>query len=128
MPNPFAEVQLKKSKPRTPNLQSRTDLDEITEEQPAPIKQRPTVAVKPFLKPSLPQKPQLDNPLSKPARKLPQIPPAIAKKPPAIGGSSSNGSSISSSSSTSSSSSGSVAALKAKLNLEQIASAGGIKR
>ncbi|XP_029723326.2 disintegrin and metalloproteinase domain-containing protein 12-like [Aedes albopictus] len=129
VPNPFAEVQLKKSKPRTPNHQSRTDLDEITEEQPAPVKQRPTVAVKPFLKPSLPQKPQLDNPLSKPARKLPQIPPAIAKKPPMVGGSSSsNGSSISSSSSTSSSNSGSVAALKAKLNLEQIASAGGIKR
>ncbi|XP_021693626.1 disintegrin and metalloproteinase domain-containing protein 12 [Aedes aegypti] len=132
-PNPFAEIQLKKTKPRTPHLQSRTDLDEITEEQPSPtvmaIKQRPTVAVKPFLKPSLPQKPHQDN-LSKPARKLPQIPPVIAKKPPTVGGSSSNGSSNSSNSSISSSgsSSTSVAALKAKLNLEQIASAGGIKR
>ncbi|XP_062558131.1 disintegrin and metalloproteinase domain-containing protein 9-like [Armigeres subalbatus] len=132
-PSPFAEVQLKKIKPRTPNLQSRTDLDEIIEEQPnapsiagtAAAKQRPTVAVKPFLKPSLPQKPQQDN-LSKPARKLPQIPPAIVTKKPTTIGATSSGSDGSSNSSSSNVSS--VAALKAKLNLEQIASAGGIKR
>ncbi|XP_065088843.1 zinc metalloproteinase-disintegrin-like EoMP06, partial [Ochlerotatus camptorhynchus] len=119
-PNPFAEVQLKKIKPRTPNLQSRENLDEIIEERshpPTVQKQRPTVSVKPFLKPSLPQKPPQTNPDNqqsnpKPARKLPQIPPPIAKK-------TAEGSNKGSSSS--------VAALKAKLNLEQL-SGGGSKR
>ncbi|XP_058455349.1 disintegrin and metalloproteinase domain-containing protein 12-like [Malaya genurostris] len=139
--NPFASVTLKKVKPRTPNL-SRENLDEITEECFDPKKPtRPVVAPKPLSpksqdltsspKPSLPQKPSqsFDNQLGegkpKTARKLPQIPPAasnrsrppLTRKPAIRDGE--DGMTVVGSN-------GNLAALKAKLNLDQVA--GGIKR
>ncbi|XP_058811706.1 disintegrin and metalloproteinase domain-containing protein 12-like isoform X2 [Topomyia yanbarensis] len=134
--NPFGAVTLKKVKPRTPNL-SRENLDEITEEGSTQKPTRPPVVTKPSPKldlssnpkPSLPQKPQQsrDNQLGegkpKVARKLPQIPqtassksrPPLTRKP-----------AIRDDGDASGASSGNLAALKAKLNLDQVA--GGIKR
>ncbi|XP_055617337.1 disintegrin and metalloproteinase domain-containing protein 12-like [Toxorhynchites rutilus septentrionalis] len=141
-PNPFGEVTLKKVKPRTPHL-SRENLDEIVEES-----DRSVGLVKPVQKPdlnrpkpSLPQKPVQHQPIDnhiggehqsapptsaikpKPARRLPQVPPlkANGNRPPLA-----RRPAVSEDAEPSSASGSSVAALKAKLNLAQIA--GGIKR
>ncbi|XP_039444708.1 disintegrin and metalloproteinase domain-containing protein 33-like [Culex pipiens pallens] len=132
--NPFGHVTLKKTKTRTPHL-SREHLDEITAEQSATSK--PTPLTKPAinrLKPTLPQKPsaqqnvdnqQSSEAASKPklSRKLPQLPsagpnrsrPPLQRKPAVVVDEAAD-----------LPEGGGVAALKARLNLEQIG--GGIKR
>ncbi|XP_053698664.1 disintegrin and metalloproteinase domain-containing protein 9-like [Sabethes cyaneus] len=133
--NPFGMVTLKKVKPRTPN-RSLENLDEIKEEDCSSKPAYSRVAAKPLQtadlstapKPILPQKPQqsIDNQTGngkpKPTRKLPQLPhggsksrPPLMRKP-----------AVSEDSEPSSTASSTVSALKAKLNLEQVA--GGIKR
>ncbi|XP_055606084.1 disintegrin and metalloproteinase domain-containing protein 12-like [Uranotaenia lowii] len=140
--NPFSQVTLKKTKQnRTPNL-SRENLDEITQDTPEGQKQRPIASIKPQVnqsKPSLPQKPQAQPrsaqdqhpsvaPKPKPSggRKLPITPgtnngtinrPPLQRKPAIV-----------ISDDIESEPSG-VAALKAKLNLDQRPTAlGGVKR
>ncbi|XP_055524444.1 zinc metalloproteinase-disintegrin-like BmMP [Wyeomyia smithii] len=134
--NPFSEVTLKKVKPRTPHL-SLENLDEIKEEDSSCKQAHPKIGTKPLHgpdlhavpKPILPQKlkQSTDNQggdgKPKPTRKLPQTPQVEAGKsrPPLM-----RKPAISEDLEPNPATNSSISALKARLNLEQVA--GGIKR